>query len=149
MKILLVGEFSALHKNIKEGLVSLGHDVTIVSTGDGWKQIKSDINLGSNKKGLLAAVDKLWKLVRLTVKLKNYDVVQLVSPVIFPIKFGINSALVKLIIKNNKKTFLVTAGCNEFATADFFENSYKYPQFYKEIKSSLKRFCLVSIKSWA
>lgn len=140
MKILLLGEFSALHKNIKEGLVSLGHDVTIVSTGDGWKKIESDINLGSNKKGILAIADKLWKLVSLPRKLKDYDVVQLVSPVIFPIQFGINKALIKQIIKNNKKTFLVIAGCNDFATADFFENSYKYPQFYKEIKKSLNGF---------
>ena len=140
MKILLVGEFSALHKNIKEGLVSLGHDVTIVSTGDGWKKIESDINLGSNKRGLLAIADKIWKLLILPKKLKGYDVVQLVSPVVFPIKFGINKALIKLIMKNNTKTFLVTAGCNDFATADFFENSYKYPQFYKEIKNSLNGF---------
>ena len=82
MKILLVGEFSALHKNIKEGLVSLGHDVTIVSTGDGWKKIESDINLGSNKRGLLAIADKIWKLLILPKKLKGYDVVQLVSPVV-------------------------------------------------------------------
>ena len=140
MKILLLGEFSALHKNIKEGLVCLGHDVTIVSTGDGWKKIESDISLSSNKKGIAAIFDKLYKLVKLTTELKGYDVVQLVSPVIFPIKFGINKALIKLIIKNNKKTFLVTAGCNDFATADFFEHNYKYPQFYKEIKNSLNGF---------
>lgn len=33
MKILLLGEFSALHKNLKEGLNELGYEVDIASGG--------------------------------------------------------------------------------------------------------------------
>ena len=43
MKILLLGEYSRLHSSLKEGLVKLGHEVTIVSSGDGMKQFKTDI----------------------------------------------------------------------------------------------------------
>ena len=37
MKILLLGEYSAIHKNLREGLISLGHEVNLASNGDGWK----------------------------------------------------------------------------------------------------------------
>lgn len=42
MKILLIGEYSRLHNSLKEGLQHLGHDVTLISTGDGMKQFPSD-----------------------------------------------------------------------------------------------------------
>jgi DNA-binding response OmpR family regulator len=37
MKILLVGEYSRLHNSLKEGLNELGHQVTIIATGDHFK----------------------------------------------------------------------------------------------------------------
>lgn len=134
MKILLVGEFSALHRNLKEGLVELGHDVSIASSGDGWKSIEGDINLGSNKPGLIGKLDKTIAQLRALLKFRRYDVVQFVAPVVFPKAFGVNKFIVKQILKNNQKVFLVGAGCNDSITADFFENKYKYPQFYKQIK---------------
>jgi glycosyltransferase involved in cell wall biosynthesis len=136
MKILLIGEFSALHKNLKEGLVKLGHDVTIASSGDGWKSIEGDINLGSGNIGLIGKIDKIIRILNAILKFRNYDVVQFVTPVIFPKAFGINQFIVKQVFKNNKKVFLVGAGCNDSVTADFFETKLKYPQFYREIKKS-------------
>src|SRR5690606_30108174 len=44
-KILLIGEYSRLHNSLKEGLTALGHEVTLVSTGDDFKQFPSDILL--------------------------------------------------------------------------------------------------------
>jgi len=37
MRILLVGEYSRLHNSLKEGLVKIGHDVFLLSRGDGFK----------------------------------------------------------------------------------------------------------------
>lgn len=42
MNILIVGEFSGFSKHLKNGFVKLGHKVTIVHSGDGWKNIKGD-----------------------------------------------------------------------------------------------------------
>lgn len=138
MKILLLGEFSALHKNLKEGLVELGHDVTIVASGDGWKNISGDIDLGSKRKGFLGKLEKLIKLIWIVPKLKNYDVVQFISPIVFPKIFGINSRVTQYIISNNRSSFLVGAGATDQLSviADFCENEFKYPQLYKEIKKS-------------
>ena len=42
MKILLLGEYSGLFNSLKEGLVELGHNVTLISDGDGFKNYPSD-----------------------------------------------------------------------------------------------------------
>lgn len=42
MNILIIGEFSAFAKHLKNGLKQLGHEVTVTMTGDGWKAIKGD-----------------------------------------------------------------------------------------------------------
>lgn len=42
MNILIVGEFSAFAKHLKNGFTKLGHDVCIIHDGDGFKKIKPD-----------------------------------------------------------------------------------------------------------
>lgn len=43
MRILLVGEYSGVHTNLKVGLEKLGAEVLLVSEGDVWK--KFDLSL--------------------------------------------------------------------------------------------------------
>lgn len=138
MRILLLGEFSALHKNLKDGLVELGHDVTVASAGDGWKRISSDINLGSGKKGLSGKVENFFLLLKAIPKFKNYDIVQFIAPVLFSRYLVINKFVTGYISSHNKKVFLVCAGAAPKISpiADFFEKNFKYPQLYKEIKRS-------------
>ncbi len=45
MKILLVGEYSRLHNSLKEGLNSLNLNVTIVGTGDNFKNFPVDFSI--------------------------------------------------------------------------------------------------------
>ncbi len=133
MRILLFGEYSGLHSNLKEGLIELGHDVTVVSSGEGWKNIKGDLNYSTNKKGLLGNIDKLFKLLRILPKLKNYDVVQLIAPTIVSSQVLINKLIINYLVRNNKKLFLVGAGAINYNSviADFMQNN-KYPEFYDE-----------------
>ena len=37
MKILLIGEYSNVHATLATGLRALGHQVTVISNGDFWK----------------------------------------------------------------------------------------------------------------
>ncbi|MCF2848676.1 hypothetical protein NH514_02915 [Pseudoalteromonas sp. ACER1] len=138
MKILLLGEFSAFHSNLKEGLLSQGHDVTIASSGDGWKKINSDLKIGTSRKGLLGKLESLINLAKVLPRLKGYDVVQFIDPVLFPKFLGINQAIVKFIFRNNKKIFLVAAGATNkiSAIADFSQNRFKYPQLYQQVKKT-------------
>lgn len=45
MKILLLGEYSNVHNTLAEGLRQLGHQVTVASNGDFWKNYPRDIDL--------------------------------------------------------------------------------------------------------
>lgn len=135
MRILLVGEFSGLHKNLKEGLIELGHKVDIASAGDGWKNIDGDIFFGAHRTGILGRVERIINIFKALPELKNYDVVQFISPVVFPRQLGINHLVVNYILKKNGKVFLVGAGATaqNTAIADFCEKKYKYPQLYDEV----------------
>lgn len=138
MKILLLGDFSSLHKNLKEGLVELGHEVHVASSGDGWKKISSDYNIGRSKKGIFGSIEKAVNLVNVVPKLSGYDIVQFISPVIFPMNFGLNKKIVDFIFRNNGKIFLVGAGATNHNSyiADFLQHGYKNPQLYQAILSS-------------
>jgi hypothetical protein len=114
MKILLLGEFSGLHKNLKEGLVALGHDVTIASTGDGWKEIDRDIDIDYSKKFIPQKLaNRIYPWIDLK-KLIGYDIVQIISPNIFFKKYFPRKIFFELIRKNNKKVFLLGAGCDGY-----------------------------------
>ena len=113
MKILLLGDFSALHKNLKDGLIAHGHDVTLVSHGDDWKKIDNDISLHSKRKGLIGKLDRKYiRPLKLIPKLIEYDVIQFIGPLLFSQSFGYNEKLISYLIKHNKKSFLLAAGDN-------------------------------------
>jgi len=113
LKILLLGDYSALHKNLQDGLIELGHDVTLVSHGDGWKQIGNDISLQSKRKGWIGKLDRKYiRPIKLISQLKGYDVVQFIGPLLFSQSFGYNEKLISYLIKHNKKSFLLAAGDN-------------------------------------
>lgn len=110
MKILLLGEFSALHKNLKEGLVELGHEAVVAASGDGFKKVPVDISFDSNLPGILGKIDrKINSLVKLS-SLKGYDVVQLVNPFVFYQKYFPTEYFYQKIQQQNNKFFLLGAG---------------------------------------
>ncbi len=94
MKILLLGEYSRLHNSLKEGLVTLGHEVTLAATGDSFKNFPVDVSFEpklTTKNWFFIFVKKVvFKLTNLNLektekgirfyfllpKFKNYDVVQ-------------------------------------------------------------------------
>ena len=111
MKILLVGEFSGLHKELKKGLVKLGHTVTILAAGDGWKEMDCDIKIPTGD-GFISKIIAAARQYRLIRSLDNYDVVQFIYPHIF--NRLVNSYFIKRLIKQNKSSFLIAAGSDAF-----------------------------------
>lgn len=93
MRILLIGEYSNVHWTLAEGLRHLGHDVTVASEGDGWKNYPRDIDLkrrGINSSSSLqrigGTIHYLFNLYRNWYKFKGFDVVQLINPVFIELK---------------------------------------------------------------
>lgn len=86
MKVLLLGEFSSYHKFLSDGLEQLGHEVTIISEGDGWKQIGGAAftlpRLSSKTPFDYYRVTKRY--LELLKQYKGYDVVQFVSVEFYP-----------------------------------------------------------------
>ena len=78
MKILLVGEYSNVHATLAEGLRGWGHQVTVVSNGDFWKNYPRDIDV-ARPEGRLGGLRLLTRLYRLLPQMKGYDVVQLLN----------------------------------------------------------------------
>lgn len=129
MKILLLGEFSSLHKYLKEGLKALGHDVTLVSSGDGWKKIGGQDMLLPNATGsILSRIKSLYfEPFNLVSKIKGYDVVQFIHPQIF--SPFINKQLFYRIKENNNVISLVAAGSDYAFWKSYMDGKFEHSSF--------------------
>lgn len=110
MRVLLVGELSGFHANLKDGLTQLGVEAVVAGTGDGFKKIRIDIKLLPERNDLKGKIEKYILSFLKVRKLKDYDVVQFISPFIFTNKIIFNKIIYKKLIKYNKKAFLVATG---------------------------------------
>lgn len=126
MKILLVGEYSRLHNSLKEGLQILGHSVTLISTGDYFKDYPADIKLkrkfytGIGRKILvgmyrlfgvhIASISILRQFFSYSEQLKGYDVVQLINESPFGIEPKDEKKVISFLKKYNQKLFLLSCG---------------------------------------
>lgn len=119
MKILLLGEFSGLHKNLKEGLLELGHEVIVAAHGDGFKKIPADISFDPYFSGRMGNIERVFRPLTKLNHMKGFDVVQLISPFsfyyeklpysLFPTDYFFNQ-----VIGGNKKFFMLAAGDDAF-----------------------------------
>lgn len=93
MRILLLGEYSNVHWTLAEGLRALGHDVTVASDGDDWKNYPRDIDLrrnglcsSSRLKRFTGVLHYAGRIARIWPQLRGYDVVQIINPVFLDFK---------------------------------------------------------------
>ncbi len=160
MKILLIGEYSRLHNSLKEGLQKNGHKVTLLGSGDGFKNYPVDIKIDSfffNLKlfKLFAKlIDRLFKISlnqveiyykanKIISDLKGYDVVQLINENAFRTLPALEILLVKTLINNNEKLFLLSCGVDQKSVEHSLNKKFKYsiltPYFEKpNLKKSFK-----------
>lgn len=142
MRILLVGEYSRLHNSLKEGLQAIGHEVTLVSTGDAFKKYPSDLLLkrhfdtGFSKK-IKVALFHIFGLDISSLSLKNqffkqqekykgFDVVQLINESPMGILPKHEKEIISFLKKNNQKLFLLSCG-TDFTSVQFaFEKKFRY-----------------------
>lgn len=138
MKILLVGEYSRLHSSLKEGLVKLGHEVTIVSSGDGMKQFKTDINYNSkikastvlNKLNNLCIrflntdfikIENAYRFKKLLPQFSGFDVVQLINEDALFIEPKTQIKILQQLINQNKKLVVLCCG-DDFTSVKYYLN---------------------------
>lgn len=109
MRILLIGEYSNVHWTLAEGLRQLGHEVTVVSNGDFWKDYPRDIDV-SRPDGRLGGLRLLARIYTLLPRLRGYDVVQLVNPIFFELKAERLFPIYRYLRRHNKRVVLGAFG---------------------------------------
>ena len=130
MKILLLGEYSNVHWTLAEGLRSLGHQVTVVSDGDGWKDYPRDISLHRKSTSKIHTIDFMLRLARTLPKLKGYDIVQLINPVFMELKAERLYAIYQRLRQDNKKVFLGAFGMDYYwVKTGLNAKTFKYSDF--------------------
>lgn len=137
MKILLIGEYSRVHWTLAEGLRTLGHDVTVASDGDGFKDYPRDIDLTRTGSGIMETLSCVMSVFKKFRNFKGYDVVQLINPNFTTLNVRINQYLYKGLGKNNKKVFLGAFGDDSYWVRACMENKiFKYSEFFVDGKST-------------
>ena len=144
MKILLLGEYSRLHNSLKEGLVTLGHEVSIVGCGDKFKQFPVDYSIyaricNDNKianllyRGIRKVIDldfeKIEKAIRfylLIPKLNDYHHLQLINSDALETYPILSRFLYKKLFKNIQSRSLLICG-DETPIVDYLiKKEFKY-----------------------
>ncbi|TDB60653.1 glycosyltransferase [Photorhabdus khanii] len=138
MKILLIEEYSSLHKNLKEGLEYLGHQVDIAATGDGWKNIPRNIDLNSHLISPLNKIQYRLNLLKLLKVAHKYDIIQLINPFIIPNNYFPFKYFYKELFKRNKNIFLLAAGDDAFFWK-VARTKLRYGPFDDSLKYDLKK----------
>ena len=85
MRILLLGEYSNVHATLAKGLKDLGHEVTVASNGDFWKDYPRDIDL-ARRAGKWGGLRLLTRVHALLPHWRDYDIVQLINPMFLELK---------------------------------------------------------------
>lgn len=114
MRILLLGEYSNVHNTLAKGLRSLGHTVTVISDGDGWKDYPRDIDLARNLNSRTGRISFLWRLLKALPKMRGYDVVQLINPIFVELKAERIMPIYRYLRRNNKKVVLGAFGMDYY-----------------------------------
>ena len=144
MKILLIGEYSNLHNSLKKGLVALGHQVTLVGTGDMFKNYPVDLSVRptifSDKKfalllrKILLRISKKdiaqweigYKFKKLLPNLKDFDVVQLINSHSIGTFPKTEIPLINTIFKQNKKVVLLACGDDYPVIQHYLDGNERY-----------------------
>lgn len=129
MRILLLGEYSNVHWTLAEGLRALGHQVTVVSDGDDWKNYPRDVNLRRGK-GPASAINYLFRVLRLLPTWRGYDVVQLINPLFLELKAEHQYYIYRFIKRYNQKVFLAAYGMDYYwVHAGLDGHTFRYSDF--------------------
>ncbi len=141
MKILLCGDYSSVHSELAVGLKKAGQDVTVLSDGDYYKNFPADIKISIDikkrnifEKALYLILDLfgLYGLIKYkktikTINLENYDIVQLINPVVIS-QFGAigNLLFINHLSKKTNNIFLCALGDDTRWVKACLSKTYKY-----------------------
>lgn len=130
MKILLLGEYSNVHWTLAEGLRTLGHEVCVVSDGDGWKNYPRDINLqrrSLSKLDTLSYYTRAWQII---LKCRGYDVVQIINPMFLELRADNIRPFYNYLRRHNGKMVMCAFGMDHYWVKTCLDcTTFRYSDF--------------------
>lgn len=114
MRILLLGEYSNVHNTLAKGLRELGHQVTVASDGDHWKNYPRDIDLGRNLKSPFGLIGFMWRLLKALPRMRGYDVVQIINPVFLDLKAERIMPFYRYLRRHNRRIVMGAFGVDHY-----------------------------------
>ena len=114
MRILLLGEYSNVHATLAEGLRTLGHQVTVASNGDFWKDYPRDIDL-SRRPGKLGGIS-------LMARLGGFDIVQLINPMFLELKAARIAPVYRYLRRHNRAMVMGAMGMDYYWVSECTRN---------------------------
>lgn len=130
MKILLLGEYSNVHCALGKALSRLGHDVTVASDGDGWKNYPRDVNLLRGSNSIFPSLAYLYRLRQAFRTFRGYDVVQIINPVFLSLRAERIWTYYDYLKKHNGSVFLGAFGMDHYyVRAGLDCKTFRYSDF--------------------
>ena len=87
MKILLIGEYSGVHNNLKTALISLGHEVVLMGDSDGFKGFDFDFPIAPHYGSLFSKAKNILYILSKLPFLYKFEIIQIINPFIFPLHY--------------------------------------------------------------
>lgn len=131
MKVLLVGEYSGVHNNLKRGLEKLGVKVILINGGDSWKNFDSDIRLIEFPSDNYEILYNHWMMKFNKFRFRDIDVVQFINPSYFYSLGKYFADLAFELMDKAKVSVSLLAGCDT-----------NMAQHYDKIASNICSICL-------
>ncbi|MBP5338591.1 MAG: glycosyltransferase family 1 protein [Prevotella sp.] len=129
MKILLLGEYSNVHNTLAQGLRQRGHQVTVASNGDFWKDYPRDTDL-ARKPGKLGGICLLGKVWAQLPRWRDYDVVQLINPMFLELKAERIFPIYRYLRRHNKCVVMGAFGMDYYWAHECIERKpLRYSDF--------------------
>ncbi|MDO5570860.1 MAG: glycosyltransferase family 1 protein [Bacteroidales bacterium] len=148
MRILFLGEYSNLHNTLAKALRIVGHEVFVISDGDGWKGYENDVTLRRESNTLLGSIKYGTNLIKLLPFMRGFDVVQIINPVFIKMRTDKNRMLFDYLKKHNKSVFLGAFGSDYYIVKGSEDNNMlNYSEYYYDGRRAendminLQRFC--------
>lgn len=114
MKILFIGDASAAHYNLAEGLRSLGHEALVIGSGGGWRNHPCDIFVSRSVGSIVSTIIYIIRWLLLLPRLRGYDVVQFVGPHFIDLKAERRYFFYRYLCRHNKKVVFTALGDDYF-----------------------------------
>lgn len=130
LHILLIGEYSNVHWTLAQGLRALGHEATVVSDGDRWKNYRRDIDLRRRSLSLTDSLRYLYDVLRLWPRLRGYDVVQIINPVFLDLRAKRIGAFYRRLRRHNGLLSMGAFGMDHYWVSTCLDgHTFRYSDF--------------------